>query len=101
MDLPMDASFQSLYEDARSELVAGYEEADRRVLSFAIEHGISSEEVWDLIAQEASLRDDDAVEYLAENPLIQPPSSPFIAEMAPLVAEGVKWALGKWQNRGR
>lgn len=101
MDLRMDASFQSLYEDARDELFSGYAQADRRVLSFAIEQGISSEEVWSLIAQEASVRDDDGVEYLAENPLVEPPSSPLIAEMTPLVLEGVKWALGKWQNRGR
>ncbi|GGM85593.1 hypothetical protein GCM10009721_07880 [Terrabacter tumescens] len=101
MDLQMDASFQSLYEEARSELVAGYEEADRRVLSFAIDQGISSGEVWDLIAQEASLRNDDVVEYLAENPLMERSSSSFVAEMTPFVIEGFKWAVGKWQGRGR
>lgn len=103
MDELEEAVRNSLYDDVRRPLTEGYQNAQRAVDSFAIEHDVTSLEVWDLVAREASVRGDDAVEYIAENPLDD--SSPSIAEvLAPAVATGaliLATKLWDWRQRRR
>ncbi|MEP7194782.1 MAG: hypothetical protein ABI903_18215 [Actinomycetota bacterium] len=102
MDPAMEPSFAALYDEARAAIVAGYQNADQCVLSFAIEQGISSEEVWSLIRDEASLKDDDAMEYLAKHPLEDRSWASILAEPATmLVGKTIEWAWRKWSLHRR
>jgi hypothetical protein len=95
----MEPSFAALYDEARAAIVAGYENADQCVLSFAIEQGISSKGVWSLIRDEASLQGDDAMEYLAEHPPERPWASILAVPAAILLGKTITWAWRKWSLR--
>lgn len=98
MDLRMEPSFNSLYDEAKSAIVAGYEDADSRVTSFAIEHDLTCQEVWDLVSSEASSRGDAAIEYLADHPPVaqQPDwTGPAIV----VLGHAASWAWDKWSQR--
>src|SRR4051794_3897314 len=68
-ELTSEPGFTALYGDARSALEQGYIRADQCVYNFAMDFGISPEDAWRLITQEASERGDEVVHYLSEHPL--------------------------------
>lgn len=102
-DLRAELDFRSLYDDLSDAVVAAHEEADSRVLSFALEHDVDTAEVWGLIREEASQRGDDTVEFIAERPVAGGSSDSSAGESlaaAALMAGGV-WVWSKWSNRRR
>jgi len=90
----VDLELDNLYDDAKAAIVEGYLKADESVSSFAAERGMSSEEAWGLIAGEASLRGDEAMEFLAEHPIEETPVS-----WAPVVMKALEWGLERWSQR--
>ena len=77
----------------------GYQKADQCVLSFAVEQGTSTAEVWRLIGEEASLQGDHAMEYPAEHPLADRPWTSILPPE--LLGKTIEWAWRKWSTRGR
>ncbi|MCZ2826045.1 MULTISPECIES: hypothetical protein [unclassified Modestobacter] len=71
MDSQMEDDLADLYDAAENELIAGYVRADRLVYAFAKHHGLSTTETWRLMAEEASVRGNEAVRHLSENPLTE------------------------------
>lgn len=91
----MDPGVDDVYDDAKAAIVEGYLKADEAVSSFASDMGISSEEAWGLIADEASLRGDEAMEFLAEHPIAETP-----IPWAPVVMKAsLGWGLERWSQR--
>ena len=68
-NLRMEPAFSGLYDSAKKALTLGYTKADQLVFNFAMDYGISPEDAWQLITQEASQRSEHVIQYLSENPL--------------------------------
>lgn len=98
MGLNAEYEFDVLYDEFRAAVEAAYEEADRRVSAFALSHDVFDSDVWDLIADEASLRDDEALKYLANH---SPGDRTTPSLAGAVLGLAAQWAWKKWANRRR